>query len=291
MGHAVTLARWIGAGHRPVTAGQVLRKADLPAAGAALGVDVPSKLGRWPTFRRCAGRGGPPSEQASLQIRDGQVTGGPALDHWPPGDADLLAGWLAGLHAVCAAESRPHDEDSVRLLALALLMVIGQKGAPLTVRTWSLVSAALYDLCDRYDKHLAEVDSAAYRYHGLDARTPLTGLVSLLAGFGAVGGDHGKAVITSLGRWAVAHLADGLSGPANPALPAAEMIAEITRLGDDEQRHRAARKWLAGRGAARAAREILAAAESMSPLRRSVAVGACWPGWTTTCCPPCGRRR
>jgi hypothetical protein len=41
MGHAVALARWIGEGHRPVTAGQVLRKADLPAAGAVLGVDVP----------------------------------------------------------------------------------------------------------------------------------------------------------------------------------------------------------------------------------------------------------
>jgi hypothetical protein len=42
MGQAVTLARWIGSGRRPVTAGQVLRKADVPAAGAALPVDVPS---------------------------------------------------------------------------------------------------------------------------------------------------------------------------------------------------------------------------------------------------------
>jgi len=29
MGQAVTLARWIGSGRRPVTAGQVLRKADV----------------------------------------------------------------------------------------------------------------------------------------------------------------------------------------------------------------------------------------------------------------------
>src|SRR6266700_2955796 len=34
VGRAVTLARWIGTGRRPVTAGQVLRKADVPAAGA-----------------------------------------------------------------------------------------------------------------------------------------------------------------------------------------------------------------------------------------------------------------
>jgi Plasmid pRiA4b ORF-3-like protein len=270
MGQAVTLARWIGSGHRPVTAGQVLRKADVQAAGAALGVDVPPKLRTMadiPALHRpwCAGVGA-----GLLRVRDGQVTGGPALEHWPPGEADLLAGWLAGLRAVCAAESRPHDEDSVRLLVLALLVTIGQKGVPLTVRTWSLVSAALYDLCDSYDKSFSEAHSAAYRYHGLDRATPLAGLVELLAAFGAVGGGHGKAVITLLGRWAAAHLTDGLSGPADPALPAAEMIAEVTRFGDEQ--YRAARKWLAGRGAARAAREILAAAESMSPLRRCVAV-------------------
>jgi hypothetical protein len=41
VGRAVALGRWIGTGRRPVTAGQVLRKADVPAAGVALGVDVP----------------------------------------------------------------------------------------------------------------------------------------------------------------------------------------------------------------------------------------------------------
>jgi hypothetical protein len=44
VGRAFTLARWIGTGRRPVTAGQVLRKADVPAAGAAVGVDVPPQL-------------------------------------------------------------------------------------------------------------------------------------------------------------------------------------------------------------------------------------------------------
>src|SRR5258706_4263589 len=44
VGRAVTLARWIGTGRRPVTAGQVLRKADVPVACAALGVDLPPRL-------------------------------------------------------------------------------------------------------------------------------------------------------------------------------------------------------------------------------------------------------
>jgi Plasmid pRiA4b ORF-3-like protein len=272
MEQAVTLARWIGAGHRPVTAGQVLRKADVPAAGAALGVDVPPKLRTMadiPALHRpwCAAVGA-----GLLRVRDGQVTGGPVLEHWPPDDAGLLAAWLAGLRAVGAAESRPRDEDSVRLLALALLVVIGQDRVPLTYRTWGLVDAALDNLCDRYDKDSWEVRRAADRYASLDSATPLVGLVELLGGFGAVDGAHGKAAITPLGRWAAAHLADGLSGPANPLLPAAEMIAEVTRSGDEQQQYRAARKWLAGRGAAQAAREILAAAENESPLRRIVAI-------------------
>src|SRR5205823_9771398 len=78
--------------------------------------DIPALHRPW-----CAGVGA-----GLLRVRDGQVTGGPALEHWPPGEADLLAGWLAGLRAVCAAESRPHDEDSVRLLVLALLVTIGR---------------------------------------------------------------------------------------------------------------------------------------------------------------------
>jgi hypothetical protein len=37
-----------------------------------------------------------------LQIGSGWVSTGPALGHWPPGEADLLAGWLTALRVVCA---------------------------------------------------------------------------------------------------------------------------------------------------------------------------------------------
>ena len=96
MGQAVALARWIGSGRRQVTPGQVLRKTDALAAGVALGVDVPPKLRtmadvpalHWPW---CVAVG-----TGLLQVSDGWVTAGPALEAWPPGDAELLAGWLAG---------------------------------------------------------------------------------------------------------------------------------------------------------------------------------------------------
>jgi len=55
-------------------------------------------------------------------------------------------------------------------------------------------------------------------------------------------------------------------------MPAAEVIAEVARFSDEGQQHHVARGWLAGRDSAQAAREILAAADGMSPLLRSVAV-------------------
>jgi hypothetical protein len=198
VGRAVTLGRWIGTGRRPVTAGQVLRKADVPAAGAALGVDVPSRLRTMADIGALHRPWCVAVATGLLQIGGGWVTGGPALEGWPPYDADLLTGWLTGLRAACAAESYPQDEDSVRLLAMALLTVLGQDQVPRADALWGPVNAALHDLCDRYDKP------------------------------------------------------PGFS--------------------DEEQQHHVAWGWLAGRDPAQAAREILAAAEGMSPLLRSVAV-------------------
>ena len=142
VGRAVTLARWIGTGRRPVTAGQVLRKADVPAAGAAVGVDVPPRLRTMADIRALHRPWCVAVATGLLQVGGGWVTGGPALEHWPPGEADLLAGWLAALRAVCAAESYPQDEDSVRLLAMALLTVLGEDGVPRTGGLWGPVHAS-----------------------------------------------------------------------------------------------------------------------------------------------------
>ena len=272
IGHAVTLARWMGNGRRPVTAGRVLRKADVPAAGAALGVDVPPRLRTMADIRALHRPWCTAIATGLLQVGDGSVTVGPALECWPPDDTDLLARWLTGLRAVCAAESHPQDEDSARLLAMALLTVLGEDTAPYPDGLWEPVNAALDELCDRYDKSSWEPRHAADRYYDPETETPLGGLVALLAGFGAVSDDPGKPVITALGRWAAAHLADGLPGLADPAMPVAEVITEAARFSDEEQQHHVAWGWLAGRDSAQAAREILAAAEGMSPLLRSVAV-------------------
>lgn len=273
VGRAVTLARWIGTRRRPVTAGQVLRRADVPAAGAALGVDVPPRLRTMADIRALHRPWCLAVATGLLQVSGGWVSGGPALERWPPGDADLLAGWLTALRAVCAAESYPQDEDSVRLLAIALLTVLGEDGVPRTGGLWGPVHARLHDLCDRFDKSSWEPLHAADRYDGPETGMPLAGLVALLAEFGAVAGGAGKPLITPLGCWTARHLADGLPGLADPGLSASEVIAEVARFSDEEQRDHVAWGWLGERQPAEAARDILAAAEGMSPLLRVVAVG------------------
>ena len=82
VGRAVTLACWIGTSRRPVTAGQVLRKADVPAVAAALGVDVPQRLRTMadiPVLHRpwCVA-----VATGLLQVGGGWVSIGPALEHW-----------------------------------------------------------------------------------------------------------------------------------------------------------------------------------------------------------------
>ena len=71
MGRAVTLARWVGTGRRPVTAGQVLRRADVPAAGTAVGVDVPQRLRTMADIRATTSH----EESNAPRIQD-SVTGG-----------------------------------------------------------------------------------------------------------------------------------------------------------------------------------------------------------------------
>jgi len=273
VGRAVRLARWIGTGRRPVTAGQVLRKADVPAAGCAVGVGVPPRLRTMADIRALHRPWCAAVATGLLQVGGGWVSAGRALERWPPGEADLLAGWLAALRVVCAAESYPQDVDSVRLLAMALLAVLSEDSMPRTGGgLWGPVHAAVHDLCDRYDKSSWELLHAADRYYDLDTETPLAGLVALLAEFGAVTGESARSVITPLGRWAAGHLAAGLPALADPSLSVGEMIAEAARFGDEEQRGHVAWGWLAERRPAEAAREILAAAEQMSPLLRGVAV-------------------
>ena len=218
-----------------------------------------------------------------LRVSGGMATSGHALEGWPPGDAVLLDAWFAGLRAVCEALADPRQEDGftgMLVFALALLTVLEDEEVQAGKELWQAVLEQSDDLCDTYDLDL--LPAAAMRRAGLAGGSRLGGLVALLAGFGAVTGDADRPVITPLGRWAVHRLEDALPGAADPEISAAELIAEVAEYDDAAQRLEAASGWLEQHHP----REILEAAESMSPLLRSVAadlvgmLGSCAiPAW------------
>jgi hypothetical protein len=265
---AVALARWMGAGKRPVTSAQVLRKADVPAAGTAIGVQAPPKTRSAADVAELHRPWSAAMAAGLLQVSGGMVTSGPALEGWPPGDAALLDAWLAGLRAVCQAMADPRQEDGVSgmlLFALALLAVLDDEEAPTGTELWRAVLEESDDLCDTFDLDL--IPFAAMWRAGPAGGGRIGGLVELLAGFGAVTGDADRPVITPLGRWAARRLAEALPRPADPEISAAELIAEVAESDDAEQRLKAASEWLDRHDP----REILEAAESMPPLLRAVA--------------------
>src|SRR5260370_10113093 len=240
----------------------------MPAVGGAIGVgvrpnrrtaaDVPDLHGPW-SVAIAAGL---------LRISDGMVTSGHALEGWPPGDAVLLDAWFAGLGAVCTGLVDPRQEEGfagMLVFALTLVTVLEDEEVPTGKELWHAVLQESDDLCDTYDLDL--VPAAAMRRAGLAGRSRLGGLVALLAGFGAVTGDADRPVIAPLGRWAVHRLEDAIPGAADPEISAAELVAEVAEYDDDAQRLEAASGWLEQHHP----REILEAAESMSPLLRSVA--------------------
>jgi hypothetical protein len=272
---AVALARWAGTGSRLVTAGQVLRRPDLPAAAAAVGVRLPERLrsaADLPELHHpwCAAIG-----TGLLRVTGGTVTCGHALEGWPPGDAELLTGWLAGLLAVFEASGmRAGEGDGLPVLALALLVVL-QDDVPAGRELWDAVVDEADDLCDIHDLDLDVAPVAFALRDGRERGNPLGGLVTLLASFGALAvapGAPADPVITPLGRWAARRLAEALPGPAGPEISAAELIAEVAESAGEEELWEAASEWLDARDPEDAVRELLVAAESMSPRLRTVAV-------------------
>jgi hypothetical protein len=196
------------------------------------------------------------------------------MAHWPPADGEMLTGWLAGLQAVCVAESDPRSNESMSLVVLAFLVVLDRDGgAPAGKNLWRAVDAALCDLCEMYDKSYSRAWDAASRYADLATPDPLAGLFTMLAAFGAVTGGPGAPRITALGQWAIARMRDDLPTPASPQLSAGDLLARLAKFDGAAERRNVARPWLEARTSAGAAREILAVADQASPSLRSVAVG------------------
>jgi hypothetical protein len=271
MEHAYRLALWMGASRRSVTAGQVLRRSDAAAAGAVLGVDVPAGLrtaADVPALHRpwCVA-----VASGLLTIDGGMVSAGAASESWSSAaDRDVLAGWFAGLRAVCEAESDRRFPESVSLLVLALLEILSLDEPPAGRDRWVWVRSRILGADGLYGRFGGWTFD---RYVDLDTGDPFGGLFVLLNLFGAVAGDSSEPRITPLGRWAMVQLRAGLPEPVGPELSAADLIDLLAaRGGDADEEWKRARPWLETRTPDVAARELLTAAASVPASSRVVAV-------------------
>jgi hypothetical protein len=298
LGQAVKIADWLGDEKRSLTPGGVLRKPDVPAAGAALGIEVPAKLRTSADIRELNRPWAFGVGAGLIRVADGKAMAEPGLDIDAVGDEELLDRWLAGVRAVCAAETPRDADDGVLLLVLTALEVLDGEtivsDLPPDLPFWQVVGISVHFMAERYNNPPRNVQAARAQYHGPRWGHELPGLVTLLTAFGVVTGDVKELRITGLGRWARHRLTEGLPAEADPALSAAEMIAEAARFSDERTRDHVASSWLDGRDPVDAVREILTAADDMTPGERMVAIriaegvgDAGLPVWREMAAAPC----
>lgn len=104
LGQAVKLAHWLGGGQRSLTPGGVLRKPNVPAAGAALGIVVPAKLRTAADIRELNRPWAFGAGAGLISVAGGKAAAEPGLDMAAIGDEELLDRWLAGVRAVLARD-------------------------------------------------------------------------------------------------------------------------------------------------------------------------------------------
>ena len=288
---AASLAGWAGGGKRTLTAKGVLRKQDVPAAAAIIGVKAPQAVRSAADLPElhvawCAAIG-----MGLLTVEGGNASGGPELKSWPPDDGTrLLEAWLKGFFAVSAVLGGG-DRDLGRdflVVVLALLKVLQDEGAPAERGLLREVLEEADEICDEHDLD-ADVRGAlsGLSSHGMPK---IEGLMALLADFGIItmaGPAASKApAVTPLGEWAASRLAEKVCPvPLDAGLTAEDLIEGVANVSAGE-RQMLADGWLDARDPADAVREILSAAEEMPSRLRVVALELAemtgedgWPAW------------
>jgi len=254
---AVALSRWIAAsGPRPLTPQQVLRRPDVPAAAAVIGV-VPPEKPRTAADILALNRPWNVAMDTGLLRADGStVTAGPALASWPPEDQEILAAWFHALLTVSGHETETPWDDSPPIDILVFLTAVQEAVDGVPLRDELIKQAT--ELTGRFGK------PATFFW---SEKKGIANTTERLASFGAIGGGE----VTSLGRWAAERLRDKLAEPAAEELTAAELIAYLADC-DEDQLDQDAWAWLnAQPDPAEAARQLLTAGASMEPRLRWIA--------------------
>ena len=280
---AVALARWVGPEGKALTGVGVLRKPEVPAACAVIGIGVPQR------FRSAADVPGlhRPWTAAlalgALAVTGDRAVAGPELEGWP-GGVDSAGRWLDALRAVCGDITGGAADASLGLLVLALAL-LRSLSAGIGLSSREVIDAAQAIAGERglgiMQVHVLGGMSALGRGFLEDQ---VESLLGLLAEFGAVTAGKEPAV-TPLGAWAVERLDADLPRAVGPDAEAAEAITAVAMAAAADRWH-IARGWLGARRPAEAVRELLEAADPLPAWLRdaAAAMGAMTgeeglPGW------------
>jgi hypothetical protein len=232
---ACGLARWVGRDGRPVTACRVLRRADVAAAGAVVGVPVPARVRTAADVLMLHRPWSFALGSRLLEITGSVATAGPVLEQWPSlGDAEVLDAWIAGFRAVCTVESDPRYEQGLITLAFAFLKVVATLDSPDPHHLW-------HRLVEVVEEQEEDGDWSHVPFHVLNQYADsvtgdrFAGMVDLLGRLGAVTGTSTQTVaVTALGQWARAYARAGRPRRITADLPAnevVELLADCVRRG------------------------------------------------------------
>jgi Plasmid pRiA4b ORF-3-like protein len=194
---AAALAEWVGPS-RQVTARRVLRRADVAAACAAIGVTAPERLRsaadvpdlQYPWTAALA--------VGLLSVEGSRVVPGPAMAGWRSvGDDDVLAGWLRALAGALADTYDESDHADALAIGRLALTVLATDPAPPRAHLYEVTEEALF---------AADPALCGIFTRGFGLRRPIDVVMELMAAFGAVDGSGGQWCITPLGRWAITEI-------------------------------------------------------------------------------------
>lgn len=249
------LADWVGQG-RSVTPKGVLRPSDASSAATALGVTVPARIRTAADVEVIHRPWAAAKALGLVRIGADRAVAAPARTSKP----DVLGQWWAAVAAVLRAESHDDRRRGAAVLCRTLLTVLATEPPP-----------AAADLADTVHQlfRFADYGEVGAAYDAFRRGVmPVDAGMELLAEIGAV---DGRGRITALGRWLRERLVADVPPPVTPDLPAADLLARLATLPDDEARRQSGR-WLAERDPVKAADELLAAAAGAAPAERVVAV-------------------
>jgi len=270
---AASLAGWAGGGKRTLTAKGVLRKQDVPAAAAVIGVKAPHAVRSAAGLPElhvawCAAIG-----MGLLTGEGGKASGGPEPGNWPPGGGTrLLEAWLKGFFAVSAGLGGDRDLGrGFLVLVLALLKAVRDQDVPAGRGLPREVLEEAGEICGSRGLDAGVYDAlSGLSSHGMPG---VEGLMALPADSGMIAVARPAAskapAVTPLGEWAASRLAEVFPAPLGAGLTAEELIGAAAGF-PAKERETLADRWLDARDPADAVREILSAAEDM-PSRLRVA--------------------